>query len=705
MRFVVAFSVALGGVLLYLLWRASSNTALFAEHYTLLVALNGIAAGLLVALVAYQVWLVRNRLKRQQFGARLAKRLILVFALMAIVPGTIIYAVSLQFLTRSIESWFDVRVDKALEGGLNLGRSALDAQLVELTKKAEAMALTLADAPEGSHVTTLNRLREQAGVTEATLFSVRGQVIAHAAIDATRLAPEAPGAAILRQVRAQQPYRALEARGAEGLYLRVVVPVNVLSLAEDIRVLQVLQPAPAKLALDAEAVHEAYRDYQELSFSRRALARFFTLSLTMTLLLSLLSAVALAFLVSQRLSAPLGLLAQGTRAVGEGDFSPVTPVRSRDELGMLIHSFNAMTAKLAEASRQVESKQRQLEAAKGYLERILAHLSSGVIALDETHRPRTINRAALQLLGMESGTLSGPVQEWGDRFPWLSPFVGTLVRHFGEGHGADWQEQIELARDTGAQVLLLRGTRLPREAEGGYVVVFDDITGLLRAQRDAAWGEVARRLAHEIKNPLTPIQLSAERLRHKLADKLAPEEQSVLERATSTIVNQVAAMKSMVDDFSEYARAPAIERAPVDLNALVTELLALYEAAPVRAELALQLPAIWGDARHLRQVIHNLLRNAQDAVAGRDHGEVVVSTSVEAGAVSLCVRDNGAGFSPDILARACEPYVTTKARGTGLGLAIVKKIVEEHAGSVELRNLEEGGACVCVRLPVASGHN
>lgn len=702
MRYVVGFSITLGTVLLYLLWRASSNTALFAEHYTLLIVLNAVVATLLLGLIGYEIWLVRRRIRAQQFGARLTKRLILVFALMAIVPGTVIYGVSVQFLTRSIESWFDVRVDSALEGGLNLGRSALDAQLAELTRKAEAMALALADEPASGHITTLNRLREQAGVAEATLFSARGSVIAFSSADARALSPELPGAAILRQVRQQQPYRGLEVLGERGLYLRAVVPVNVLSLAEDIRILQLMQPVPEKLARDAEAVQAVYRDYQELSFSRRSLSRLFTLSLTMTLLLALLSAVAAAFLVSQRLSAPLGLLAEGTRAVGKGDFTPVQPVKARDELGMLINSFNAMTRQLAETRAQVESKQRQLEAAKGYLETILAHLSSGVLAFDERFHLRTANPTAAQILAVDFDALRGlGAFAWGERAARLTPFSEALARHFRDGGDRDWQEQIELARETGSQVLLLRGTRLPAEAGGGYVVVFDDITHLIQAQRAAAWGEVARRLAHEIKNPLTPIQLSAERLEHKLAPKLEAADAAMLARATQTIVNQVAALKSMVNDFSEYARAPALEARPLDLNALVGEVLTLYEHSdvPVTTEFGHGL-AIEGDAKLLRQVIHNLLRNAQDALAQVTDGRITVRTEVSGPWAQLRVMDNGPGFPQEILARAFEPYVTTKARGTGLGLAIVKKIVDEHHGQVEIRNLEPQGACVCVRLPL-----
>jgi PAS domain S-box-containing protein len=702
LRYVVLACVGLGAVLLYLLSRASSNTASFGEHYTLLIALNILLVVVLAGLIGYQIWIVRKRIRERVFGARLTMRLIILFALMAVVPGTLIYGVSVQFLSRSIESWFDVRVDSALEGGINLGRSVLDAQLQDLVKKSEAMAVSLADEPLNSHLTTLNRLREQAGVQEATLFSAHGQVLAFSGTETASLLPQFPSATILRIVRAQRPYSSIETLGGKGLYLRVIVPVNVLSINEDIRILQLLQRVPGKVAQDAEAVQEVYRDYKELAFSRHGLNKLFALTLTMTLLFSLLSAVALAFVLSQRMSAPLGLLAEGTRAVAKGDFSPMQPVKAHDELGQLMQSFNAMTRQLAETGAVVEHKQQQLEASKGYLESILAHLSSGVIAFDERFYVKSANPIAAQLLGVDLQALRGlKVFEWGEKEAVLAPLAETLTRRLQSEEQKEWQEQIELATEGGAKILLMRGSRLPAAIDSGYVVVFDDVTRLIQAQRDAAWGEVARRLAHEIKNPLTPIQLSAERLSHKLAAKLEPGDAEILERATHTIVNQVAALKSMVDEFSQYARQPTLNLQTLDLNQLAGEVLTLYENSPVpvKTDLAGDLPAVNGDPNLLRQVIHNLLQNAQDVLANHVAPQITVRTDVENNYTVLRVIDNGAGFPPEILARVFEPYVTTKAKGTGLGLAIVKKIVEEHRGQVEIRNLDGGGACVCVKLP------
>ncbi len=705
MKYVVFLAVALGTVLLFLLSRASSNTAAFSQNYTLLLVLNLGVALALMGLVGYQLWVLWKKLKQRVFGTKLTLRLLWMFALMALLPGALVYGVSVQFLNKSIESWFDVRVDNALEGGLSLGQSALENLLQDLVKKGEVMALALADNPVSEHLTQLNRLREQVGVQEAALFSSRGKVLAISGGENASFLPDMPSASVLRQVRQQQPFSVIEPIAGKGLYLRVVVPVNVLTLSEDMRILQLLQPVPKRLASDAETVQAVYRDYQELSYSRLGLKRIYGMTLTLTLLLALLSAIALAFVLSQKLSAPLGLLAESTRAIAKGDFTQINPVQSRDELGALTLSFNRMTRQLADASAAVEKKQQQLEAAKVYLESILAHLSSGVLTFDEKLHLRGANPRAGEILGADLSVMRGiPLLSWGSRDIILQPLALAVTQHFDAAENKEWRQQIEFAGSAGNQVLLVRGTRLPGVVDNGYVVVFDDITHLLQAQRDAAWGEVARRLAHEIKNPLTPIQLSAERLERKLADKLNQSDAEMLSRSTHTIVNQVAALKSMVDAFAEYARSPQLNLVRLDLNQLVREVLTLYESSSVHVEIALapDLPVVNGDAALLRQVMHNLMRNAEDALADQPQAEIRVRTEVVDGSsVRWSIEDNGKGFPEALLGRLFEPYVTTKPKGTGLGLAIVKKIVDEHQGRILAQNIEPHGARVSIQLPRA----
>ena len=700
-RFVAAggaLIAAIGGILWFLLLMSTAaDTVFFSQNYPLLIALNVVLAVAMLALVGWQLRSLWRDYQAQVFGSRLKLRLMLMFGVIAVLPGALVYGVSVQFVTRSIESWFDVRVEKALESGLQLGRSALDSRLQELTGKAREVALELSDIQESSRRSALLRLREDKGLQSAALFSVGGQLLSSATSELGL--PDLPGPALLKQARNTRGVSSIEGEGS-ALSLRVLVPVPGLAVFEEPRILQVIEDVPATLAHDAEAVQDVYRDYQELQLARTGLTRIYALTLTLTVLVALFSAFALAYLMARRLAAPLYILAEGTQAVAQGDFSPRQAIYSGDELGVLTQSFNRMTRQLDEARRDTERHRAEVESARGYLESILANLSTGVLVFDRRFVLRTVNEGALTILNDDfEGVVSVAVDEWPRQ-----QVLGAFIREqFAATEENEWQAQLELERPNGMpQVLLLRGSRLPESSGGGDVVVFDDVTRLIAAQRSAAWGEVARRLAHEIKNPLTPIQLSAERLQLKLADKLANGDADMLARGTQTIINQVQAMKRMVDDFRDYARLPTPVVAPLDLNELIREVLGLYESssAAIDTELAGDLGPILGDATQLRQIIHNLLRNAEDALEGRDDARIVIRTARGLRHAWLTIADNGPGFPVELLPRIFEPYVTTKARGTGLGLPIVKKIVEEHQGSIEISNAPEGGARIVIRLPL-----
>jgi nitrogen fixation/metabolism regulation signal transduction histidine kinase len=703
LRYVLLGCAVLGTVFLFLLATASANTELFARNYNLLLVLNGTMVALLMGLVGYQLWRLRKNLKAGVFGSRLAIRLVLLFALVAVLPGALLYGVSVQFLGKSIESWFDVRVDEALKGGLNLGRGALDYLLKETTNKASQLALTLQEGDVASMPQRLNRASEQAGIYEATLFTSGGGVLGVAGISGSTLTPEPPPAQALRRARLQQPYSAIDQTTDQGMLLRVVVPVNTTDPGEPLRLLQVVEPVPRQLQLDAEKVQAGYRDYQEITFSRVALKRLYALTLTLTLLLALFSALGLAVVLSEQVSGPLGLLAEGTRAVAQGDFSRRHPVQSRDELGVLTESFNTMTAQLAEARQNAEESRNAIETTNAYLESILANLSAGVLAFDSAFRMRTANPSAAVILQQPLADLIDvPLSDWARRLPPLAGFAELVAEGFRSGREGQWQRQAEVTVSNHTRVLLMRGSRLPGEPVAGSVVVFDDVTDLAEAQRDAAWAEVARRLAHEIKNPLTPIQLAAERLAVKLGGKLAAVDEEALARSTQTIVAQVSAMKHMVDDFAIYARQSRPGRMqPVDLNALLLDVLGLYEN--LRPHVSLQLaagdPVIQGEPTRLRQVIHNLLQNAIDAQAESAEAAYDIALEVRGDELALSIGDRGGGFPDDVVRRAFEPYVTTKAKGTGLGLAIVKKIAEEHHGRVTIGNRSPHGAVVTLYLP------
>jgi nitrogen fixation/metabolism regulation signal transduction histidine kinase len=701
-NYLIFISVVVGGALLYLLSSSGANTEVFSVNYYSLLGLTGLLALGLMGLIGYQLWRLRIKLKSKVFGAKLTLRLVIFFTMIAVLPGILIYAVSVQFLDKSIESWFDVRVEKALEGGLNLGRSGLDNSMNELTKKAQFTALLLAEKPLAQYQSSLNQLVDDAVAQEAALFTTEGGLVVSSSRGKKQM-PDVPDKELMRLALDKGKYAVIDTLPGRGLTLRSLVVVNSNKLAGARYVLQFIQPVPKQIEADAETVQAVYSDYQELTLSRMGLKRLYAITLTLSLLVVLLTAVSTAFFLSERLGSSLEALAEGTRAVAQGDFTEQYPIRSSDELGALTGLFNQMTRHLFEAKQVSEHQQREVENAKVYLESVLTHLSSGVLALDDELRLRSVNTSAAQILAaplpeMERMSLN----QIADKYSLLKSFCMTVMEAISETGSGEWQRQIERLSRNGTQILLLRGTRLPQGGGAGYVVVFDDISQLLQAERQAAWGEVARRLAHEIKNPLTPIQLSAERLQHKLSEKLDESDAKLLRRATQTIVSQVSAMKNMVSDFANYARGPAMKLSRLEVHRLIKEVLGLYETSAIHILLKLDASQseVNGDATRLRQVMHNLLQNAQDALQGVDQPQIKLQTESQNGEIHLAVEDNGAGFPESVLSRAFEPYMTTKAKGTGLGLAIVKKIVEEHGGRITIENIVSGGARVNIVLPL-----
>lgn len=700
MRVLVLLCVVTGAVLVFLLAQGPANTTDFARHTPALLGLGALLALGLSGLIARQLFLLRGKLRARMFGARLTLRLMVVLALMALIPGGLVYALAYQFIQKSIDSWFEVRIDRALEGGLNLARSALEQSLREHELKTAELVRQLSARPPSRQV--LQSLGAASGLEHVSLLDERG--IALFAIDAMGFPSDGalPEAQLLAAAEKAGSISAVYTLPDGSPALRAVFRLSGPPTSGG-RYLQSLQRPPAPLAADARAADNGWRDYQGLTLARNGLKQLFGLTLTLAMLLTLLSAIFLAFLLSERLSAPLSALAEATRAISKGDYTRLNPVRSRDEFGVLTQSFNTMTRQISDATLAMERNQRQLENAKGYLEDILSNLSSGVLSFDERLYLKTVNTAAYEILGVSPGAFHGlKLSEWPQRVPPVSVFGTALLARLGEPSQSRWEEQIEYRRGEALRILLLRGSRLAARGEAGFVVVFDDITHLAQAQRDAAWGEVARRLAHEIKNPLTPIQLSAERLQRKLLEKLPEPEADVLKRATGTIVNQVTALKGMVDDFSLYARSSRMSAETLSLNELVREVLVLYESMGVAIEprLAEGLPPIAADPGLLRQVLHNLIQNALDAMTGQEAPRLVVRSGFTDRDVELSIEDNGAGIDEAMIDRIFEPYVTTKTQGTGLGLAIVKKIIEEHHGRIQVSNVKPRGALVSIAFPL-----
>ncbi|MDG1143384.1 MAG: ATP-binding protein, partial [Burkholderiales bacterium] len=534
-------------------------------------------------------------------------------------------------------------------------------------------------------------------ISEATLFTTKGEVVASSNSGTDSFIPLAPTQSMLRQAQLQESYAGIEEDEDFGLLLRVIVPIN--HLETEMQILQVTQLVPQRLARDAAMVQEAYRDYQELSLSRYGLQRLYTLALTLSLGLALFSVVLLAVMFSNRLSAPLGFLAAGTRAVAKGDFSQRAPINRGDELGFLTESFSVMTGQLSEAKDAAEKHEKALTQANAYLSSILETLSAGVLTFDERLNLRAYNPSAEEILGqtLENALPSGDSSTTG-----LDSMRRLIKDGLSESQEIQSERQVEIVVNDSKKVLLVRISTLGGGELPGFIVVFDDVTNLLQAQRSALWGEVAQRLAHEIKNPLTPIQLSAERLTHRLGPKLDHDDAAMLSRSIKTIVDQVAALKGMVNAFNEYSRNPDRKSELVDVNELVLDVIELYRATSVAIETKLENKNIflWGDTGKLRQVLHNLIQNSEQALMGHTNPEILIETVATPDATQIRIQDNGPGLSDEVMSRAFDPYYTTKAKGTGLGLAIVRKIVEEHDGAVSIRN-GEVGAVIEITLPLS----
>ena len=710
-----------GLVLAFLLSVATNSPALYERHYVWLFWLNVTVASLLALVIGIAAMRLLLRVRRRKFGSRLLLKLAAIFAVVGVVPGLLIYTVSYQFVSRSIESWFDVKVESALDAGLNLGRGTLDALVTELAGRTRLAAEKLGESPGTAQALALERLREQLAAQEVTLLNHAGQVLVAASSSAAGLVPERAAPEMLRQARLARVTGALEGLDEDSgntsqarIRTIAMIPSANVALSEQQRYLMVRQLLPPTLTANALSVQAAYREYQQRALARDGLRRMYIGTLTLALVLAVFGAVLLAVLLGNQLARPLLVLAEGVDQVAHGDLSAKPVFASRDELGGLTRSFADMTEQLAEARELVQRSVAQVEGARANLQTILDNLTAGVIVFDRDGRIDTVNPGATRIVRLPLSAYRG--RQLGE-VPGLDDFARRVGQRF-EMHAASpeagerdqWQDSFELqtqdaqGRDRDTLTLLVRGAAMP---QGARLMVFDDITEVVSAQRSEAWSEVARRLAHEIKNPLTPIQLSAERLQHKLEAKLEGSDQAMLARSVATIVAQVQSMKTLVNEFRDYARLPAAQLKPLNLNALVAEVLALYGAAQesgrLHAELSPDLPAIVGDGPQLRQVIHNLVQNAFDAVADEPQGHVLLRTEPardeqgEIRAVRLLVVDNGHGFPDKVLKRAFEPYVTTKSKGTGLGLAVVKKIADEHGARVRIANIGLAQAA-------ASGH-
>jgi nitrogen fixation/metabolism regulation signal transduction histidine kinase len=727
--------VAISVVLLLLLTQATGNQQLYERNYQTLFTVNLVLAAVLLTIIGWIAMRLASRLRRGRFGSRLLIKLAMIFSLVGVVPGCLIYLVSYQFVSRSIASWFDVKVERALDAGVSLGRASLDALSADLTNKTRSATLQLNEA-----VTlglALERIREQLGASDVVLWNSQGQALASSGDSRYAINPERPSPTILRSLRTQRSVTLIEGlddappnaepnSAPNPARIRVYASVQSAGFGfkDEARLLQVTQLLPPALVVNALAVTEANREYQERALARQGLQRMYLGTLTLSLFLAVFGAILLAVLLGNQIVRPLLLLADGVSQVAAGNLTPKMAMQTQDELGGLTRDFATMTRQLAEAQSTAQTSMAQVDAARVNLQTILDNLSSGVVVLNPDNSLRSANPSAGHILHTDLKAHEGQqIHE----IEGLQAFGHGVLQQFEANQGdrspqkpGHWQHPFDLEiaqplQDPIVINLIARGAPLPAQRK---LLVFDDISDVVSAQRAQAWGEVARRLAHEIKNPLTPIQLSAERLEHRLGGKLNDSDQAVLTKSVKTIVDQVDAMKRLVNEFRDYARLPQADLKPLDLNNLIQDVMHLYtpgpNIVPVQSELDPHCPAILGDAQQLRQIIHNLVQNAQDATeAARarlspettpaPYPAVTVRTqwSSTSERVRLLIEDRGTGFPEQILQRAFEPYVTTKVKGTGLGLAVVKKIADEHRAKITLSNIESESTVIGARISIS----
>ena len=698
-------------VSLALLAKTTQNSDDFGRMHVAIVLLNAFGVALLLVLIVFSVLRLVRDYRKGIPGARLKARMISMFVSLATVPILLVYLYSMYFLNRGIDSYFKTEVEQGLNDALTLSRTALDLRSREEMDALEAMVERTNRWQDEEFIPQIDRLRREMRADELTIYGTNRRIVATSSIAELSIIPQAPPEDILRQARSGVPRVTLEPTAAGELIVHAVMRMDELTPGRTPRIAHATFLVPPRMSELAASVQEAYKEYDNLVFLREPLKDSFKLTLTLVLLVSLLIALWGVFFFARRIVAPIQDLVAGTRAVAAGDFDTRLPEKGKDDMGFLVRSFNDMTRRLADARELATASQNAMETERASLKAILARLSTGVVALETDLTIRNYNDAAGSILGVDFEGMRGRALEDvapGQRL--YEQFVQVCRSHLKRGD-REWREQIVLRGEVGRRVLICACTALPFEnpqQPGGYVVVFDDVTALMQAQRDAAWGEVARRLAHEIKNPLTPIQLSAERLRRRYLGTMEPEEAQLLERATRTIVQQVESMKDMVDAFRDYARAPDIDVQSFDLNRLIVEVTDLYRSQDMKLSMTLHLDAdigaIEADSGRVRQILHNLLRNAIEALSGREQAAVVVRTAAISDRgqrlAEMRVEDNGPGFDDDIMETLFDPYVTSKPKGTGLGLAIVKKLVEEHAGQLRAGNLDTGGAYVSVVLPL-----
>jgi PAS domain S-box-containing protein len=701
LKYLITTAAFIGIALLILLAKAISNSDLISsDSFRILLGLNIFFICSLIGLIGVQIFQLLQSVKKEITGSRLTLRLVLSFALMGIVPVLIVYLVSVNFLTKSIESWFDVKVESALEGGLTLGQKTIDILMSDIELKGKSIAYSIGNAEVDQRNNILTDLRAKFGIQDAVIFD-QDSLIIEVSSERNNLIPPIPNIEDLER-GSRDFFGKIEETNGEQIFLKAFIPIISKNVMSKKLILQLTQPIPPSIANLALSVESVYDEYQQLTYSRNSLKIIYILTLTLVLLLALLSSVAASFVISRKFSSPLAMLSDATREISKGNYKKIISEQGKDELGILIKSFNSMTSQLEQATKNSEKDRERLELARTFLETILAHLTTGVIVIDEKKIIRLNNVSASKMLQnkeskMNNKLMSAVISD-NKAFEPLYEFISTYIVDNKENK-KEVSQEFKLYKDNRERTIMLQITPLNDKKNKTYVLVIDDISEVTEAQRHSAWGEIARRLAHEIKNPLTPIQLSAERIQHKFSNKLNKEDAIILERSTNTIVNQVNSLKIMVNEFAEYARPPKIQKDQIRIDNLIDEVIELYEIDKIiDVKKDKNIPIIYADQNKIRQVIINLIENSKDALKDSKKPKIRIFIKKKVNEVELILEDNGIGISDEIIGRIFEPYVTSKKTGTGLGLAIVHKIIEEHNGDIKIERITNSGTRVIIKL-------
>ncbi|MDC1000134.1 ATP-binding protein [Methylophilaceae bacterium] len=709
MKYLITSVAVVGlGFLILLAESLSNNELVSNDTFIVLLVISIAFVVCLFFLIIFQVFKLLQSVRKEITGSKLTLRLVIAFGLMVLIPVSIVYLVSVNFLTKSIESWFDVRVESALEGGLNLGQKTIDILIDDIELKGKSIAYAIANKPYEKREDILIDLREKFSISSAVLYKNDGSISAISESNPTIRTTTIS----LEDIRRVQNgyFGRIEETKNKNLLLKAFIPIfyndknQTIDLIGSKEILMLSQPVPESISNMAISVESVFEEYQQLRYSRNSLKIIYTLTLTIVLMLAILTSVAISFVLSRRFTRPLSLLSEATNQIAKGNYKKIIPEVGKDELGILVKSFNSMTFQLDAATKNSKRNRKRLEEARAFLDATLTNLATSIVVIDKNINIKLYNKSAAKLLNFKLSNMVGENLKNANKniqkFQKVINFIEESLSR--KNNTKDISKEIVIGSQEDEKTLILKLSSLCESTGISYILLLEDISTVAKAQRQIAWSEIARRLAHEIKNPLTPIQLSAERVQNKIINKLNEADKALLNKSTNTIIKQVDALKLMVNEFAEYSRTPSIVRKSIKITELIDEISYLYsdQNIEIKKNYPKKNKEIKLDENKFRQVLINIFDNSKAATKKIKNPEIIISLKYNKNFIMLKFEDNGIGIPTEIIDKIYEPYVTSKKTGTGLGLAIVNKIIEEHSGHIEIKNTKPNGVCILITLPL-----